>query len=504
MLSIAIGMASAFAHADAGPEPGSTSPHDAELAEQMLSLLADTDWDATYSDWRSEHPGAQCRRGEPIVMDPLRAEQWCHACTASLPDIQVEVRFHIGDLARDSQCRLRELEVTAQPAGAGAANLGSIAAIENTHRALIVAARQRFDVRQGSAFIDWVERGSAFWSSTAVVWHTENRVSYAFPRNPIGSGSRPPVVVLRSIDTALLEHIGELDRKLAGAVPAYTSPWRDTMRSELVAALAKAVPDAARLIESPDGERWEIARAVRELLEQGNATATARPRESSQSSKPDGSAELAESRALALFAADFLAHALEGAHAPEQVGGLRYGTTSLGLPGLSFEIYGREPGIDTVNLRYESPLLARIADELPDTTWGRYAFLELVRTGFRSAGSCNEGSEEPFLLVIERVEAALAHASASAHRAALLTYLAQAYETRWTVSRMTHFAFVSSELRKLGLNAERERATTRAAYRRIIEEFPNTEEATYARDRLLRLESDLAPDQLEYLCLMGC
>lgn len=93
-----------------------------------------------------------------------------------------------------------------------------------------------------------------------------------------------------------------------------------------------------------------------------------------------------------------------------------------------------ELGADWV---YQRNLLRRVWDEAPDTRWGQFAFALLQATGWDTSGTCSGGSEQ-FAPVIEKGELFLARREPESFLEAVVkTTVAQAHETKWSLSR-TH------------------------------------------------------------------
>jgi len=252
--------------------------------------------------------------------------------------------------------------------------------------------------------------------------------------------------------------------------------WRPVLRQHLSTALQPEFPNAARLIQDPQADVAEPLRdVVLALLKSAEAAPPGR-------------------HAMLLLAADQLAARLERQFDPTQhPEALK--DWDPAIPGLSYELHDRDPSY--AYSTYGHDLLLRIWEERPHSEWREFAFLELEDAGWSFSESCTR-SHAPFVEVIDRGAAYLDEHPGSAYRAALLLFLAQAHETRWTVSRMPN---APAALDGVAPHAEAARQAAVVYYGKVIAEFPQSAEAAYARERLESVQSGAPPNQWKYFCL---
>lgn len=177
-----------------------------------------------------------------------------------------------------------------------------------------------------------------------------------------------------------------------------------------------------------------------------------------------------------------------------------------------------ELGADWV---YQRDLVWRVWDEAPDTRWGHFAFALLQVTGWDTSGTCREGNDQ-FSRVIEEGERFLAHRQTTPFLVAVVrTTVAQAHETKWSVSRtraddLGVFGYV------LGRDApleRRERIATwarslvegdgREAQRRALDHYRSVQRSpaagrrlrAYAATKIRHLEAGENTRQYRYYCV---
>jgi hypothetical protein len=439
---------------------GSTS-----TASRMVDALTGADWGMAHAEWRAAHPAATCARAATTVAAPLRSEQWCFSCSEQAGDVLVESRFHLLDGAQDRVCRLYELQISARPQGRS-----------KLRSALEPVLTERRPASTVSSQATWQERDAERWQGLRV-WRNDVRVDYVYEGRPIAGAGEPrrePAVVLRSIEPSLL---ASTTADAASAVsPWDQAVWRSDLRVRLVAALEPEFHNAALLISDPAADVPEPRRDV--VLGLLRAAESAAP----------------ERRPVLLLAADQLAEGLakqaEGRASPAAA------DWDPDVPGLTYTL--KRPS-GNAHPTYHHDLLERVWAERRHSVWREFAFLELQHAGWDFSDSCARG-EMPFAEVIDRGTAYLDEHPDSTWRAAQLLFLAQAHETRWTVSRVVDERV---DVRGVGPHGEAAHQLAIAYYGRIAAEFPQSAEAAHARAQLARVDSDLPPSQWKYFCRKG-
>lgn len=471
----------------AAPPP---APEATATAERMFRAWVNVDWGAAHPEWLAEHPSAACRR--PSTRPSSRVDAWCFSCTETDADVVIESRFHVLDPARDRACRLLDVTIHAEAAKVRViqAERGYDFAESDFTSEIVRQLEARLHVRYPGVPVEtkssWLDLNTGIAHDDSIrIWQTDGRIYYVREDDetePDGFDWREPprvFAILRAIESRLTDD-RRTDREGDEESPApLEPPWRTELRERLGAALEREFPRAARLIEQADPETpgEERRHLVLDLLAAAEDS-------------------LPQRRAMLWLAADQLAAGFEDEH----------GWTSLepvdaddpgrreppedwdpGIPGLTFELEHSQCFIQ--NSAYHHDLLHRIWNELPHGEWRELAFLELQNGGWYF------GWESPnplkFEAVIAHGEAYLAEHPESPHRAAQLLLLAQAHETRWTVGRM-------KDPPALHGDAEQARAVAEAYYRKLVAEFPGSAEARQAEPRLVRLETDLPPDQWKF------
>lgn len=149
---------------------------------------------------------------------------------------------------------------------------------------------------------------------------------------------------------------------------------------------------------------------------------------------------------------------------------------------------------------YDHALLVRLWREFPDTEWGHVAYLHLLERSLWSGVSCPGPTTDLFHQVIERGEAYLAQRPGSAYRALVSFWLAQAYETWWSLGSARNDQYVSDP----GIYAEGMEGSRRAAmmlYGTVAEIAPDGALARYAADRRRALADRADTGQRRFYCI---
>jgi len=459
-------------------EPSPAPLSDVATAERMFRAWSSVEWGAAHPEWVAKHPGAGCRRPFPYPFT-YPDEPWCFSCAETDAEVVIESRFYVLDPARDRACRLLELQIRARSEDSS-----------EVLRQLETRLRERHAGVRVETEPSWWDPDAYRSDGSFRIWRTDGRIDFIYqlrddPRESTTHPNRGTIAVLRATESSLPEPHGgrstEHAESDAAAEPVEPS-WRPELRARLGTALQSEFPSAAQLIEHPEqvAHREPRRRLVLELL-----------------AAAEGSAP--ERRAMLWLAADHLAAGFARPEFWRPPPDEPVEDWNLGIPGLTYELGSREPG--DPHTVYHHDLLQRIWSELPHSEWRELAFLELQNGGWDFSPGCTGGNLK-FEPAIARGEAYLAEHPQS-HRAAQLLLLAQAHESRWSIGRsQTNDLFELDPA--LQQRAEEARATAESYYRRLVADFPDSPEAREAEPRLVRLETELPPNQWKFFCAPGC
>jgi len=245
---------------------------------------------------------------------------------------------------------------------------------------------------------------------------------------------------------------------------------------QLAEQLGAAFSRSAVLLASPGqptSDQLALRPALLELLEAANTS-------------------VPERRVLLLMAADRLADRLlvterQSSDWDEQ-------RQHLGTYGLTFQ-WNELGGA----WQYTHDLLWQIWKESGDTAWGDQAFVLLLSHGWDTRVGCENGSDQ-FRAVILNGEQSLRERPRSPNRAQVLLFLAQSYETWWSLSRASdRDDYVDPHKYQDGADAARQKAVN---YYETVLRLPDTsDQAASARLALPRLKLGIDTHQRRFYCI---
>ena len=209
----------------------------------------------------------------------------------------------------------------------------------------------------------------------------------------------------------------------------------------------------------------------------------------------------ADRRAALLLAAHFLAVRLEPTDVP----------SAEEVSGSADTDIERSDLIAGYRVRYVwSPLAARwvsdraflrgVWSNYADTTWGEAAFVELLARGWYEHPFCGEGADE-FREVIREGEAFLARSPRSRVRRDIVTMLAWAYETWWSLSRAATSDPYVPDPQAYAAGADAARARAIGYYEEALRLGLAGAVADDARGRLGKLRRRADTDQRIFHCV---
>jgi hypothetical protein len=157
-------------------------------------------------------------------------------------------------------------------------------------------------------------------------------------------------------------------------------------------------------------------------------------------------------------------------------------------------------------LAYNQDLLWRVWRELPDSTAGELAFVELQQRGWNtSSGEGCPTNPDFFRDVIDRGEVFLSQHPSTQFRKEVLFTLAVANESWWSIAQapagdgwVAEIPYPRKAINRQQAAAARDRAIS--YYQRIIELAPESPEAASAVRRLPRLKQGLDTGQRRFFC----
>ena len=150
---------------------------------------------------------------------------------------------------------------------------------------------------------------------------------------------------------------------------------------------------------------------------------------------------------------------------------------------------------------YRSDLLWRLWREFPASEEGEDAFVLLLRQGWDKSPCCLTG-EDSFHTVIEHGEEFLSNRPNTAHRQEVLFFLAQAYETWWSLSQVPEQNQEEGDpppaAYRAGAAAAREKAI--GYYGEIVAAAPESSEGACSRKPLGLLRENKDTHQRRFYC----
>lgn len=348
----------------------------------------------------------------------------------------------------------------------GSATGLTVAGLEVVQRALARRVSERFGAPEKPDQVH--DFGAGSWHHL-LRWETDELEIVVFIDEP---RDRQPRLGVRARHRHLLEALAD-DEKLYSIQYDYSSRLGMRVEEALVETLKERLPSLSRLL----GHEWpgvdEIATALLQLLESAPAEPT--------------------QQAPLLLAGDRLAERLQ-----------------LGLDSDYPKWDELRAELGRHGLRYESDHLAyswtylhdlqtRVWQEHPETKWGEYAFVLLLRRGMTPSVACAEGSDT-FRAVIQHGEEILRQRRESPRRLEVLFTVAQAYETWWSLSQASpEDGYARASDYQEG--AEEARRKAAAYYEEVVGMAPNSNEALYAQRRLPRLRLGVDTNQRTFYCI---
>jgi hypothetical protein len=295
--------------------------------------------------------------------------------------------------------------------------------------------------------------GVARWEE-GVRWHRNDRDVFLFrAARALGFSSRSSFLTRESEDEGEPNDISkEAERRLADG-------------------LRERFPDAAAAMPYDFVPQYQ-AEIRRGLVQALDARAVAAP----------------EDRALLTFAADRLARKLwveppAPSQHPELAPLLRRGLRFVGAPHGELSVYN-------------GALVGVVLRAWPETVWGQLAFVTRLHEGWTEG--CDD---QAFTHVIRHGNLWLQSHLESPWRAAVITTLARAYETKWALN-----GTFTADARENARVVTAEEAAARVRALRLYEELmrlaPGSKDAAYVRRRIVQIRANMTTSQYAYSCVI--
>ncbi len=433
----------------------SASPSAEDTAEKLWKEFQSVVWDSPYREWQRSRPETTCRQFRGDGTYSYADKEWCYRCQQEHSTGSGEWSFYLFDPAEPLVCRLQQFRAygTGHP----------LPALEEIHEGL--ALRLDAVYGPGEEPVEVHEFGSAFWSKV-LGWRTStleillyiDEGHYQGPRLGLLARHKPLLHALQESN-----RLREIERQRMGALKA-------ALERDLVEEIGSDFPEIVALFKEGKKDQLALRAAVENLIENAR---TAGP----------------ERRPALLLAADELAERIyfgepssDDWNQTREIFGLTYWWNAL-----------------AIGWEYQHDLLQRVRNEYGETLWGEYAVVLLLRMGCRSGACCPEGTDQ-FRVVIRTGEGFLARQSQDAHRLVVLSDLAEAYETWWSLSRAhENDSYVERSRYQEGADAAREKAI--AYYEGVLRLASESDEAALARRRLPRLKLGIDTNQRRFFCI---
>jgi hypothetical protein len=145
---------------------------------------------------------------------------------------------------------------------------------------------------------------------------------------------------------------------------------------------------------------------------------------------------------------------------------------------------------------YDGALIDVVLRRWPDTEWGQIAFVTRLYEGWTE--SC-DGDE--FAHVIRHGNAWLSSHASSPWRPAVMTAVARAYETLWALSG-TFTTNARENARRLTADQAAARIRAIELYEAVIRLAPRSQDAAYARRRIVQVRAHMTTSQDAYSCII--
>jgi hypothetical protein len=430
-------------------------------ASQQLQNVA---WGAAYSGWRRDHSQLACRQFPQGEHATLPDALWSHRCEQTAQGVKAEWLFYALNLDEPITPRLEQFRAIVE--GMPPASLEEIRRELSSRLSNRYGAAEKIDAPREPL----AEPGSVFWRNWQR-WRSGDLELYLYL---FEAQRQAPRLELQARRRPLLEALA-LERRLQESDLGRWSEAGTPLDLRLAKELGALFPGLSRLLASrqPERDQNTLRPAVIELLEAAN---TASP----------------ERRAMLLLAADRLA----GRLGPTERESPQWEQErkQLAAYGLNFE-WDELGG----SWAYTHDLLWRVWEDYAGMPWGEQAFLLLESRGWNTHVGCQAGSDE-FRMVIQTGERFLREYTESQNRPDVLLFVAQSYETWWSLSQAgERDDYVDPAKYQQGAGAARERAIR--LYEQLLATAPDGDGAARARQQLPRLKLGIDTVQRRFFCV---
>ncbi len=151
---------------------------------------------------------------------------------------------------------------------------------------------------------------------------------------------------------------------------------------------------------------------------------------------------------------------------------------------------------------YQRDLLWRVWQQYPETDWGERAFVVLLELGWDTSKTCAKGHEQ-FREIIRRGESFLQQRPTSAHRAAILLLVGQAYATWWSLSNETADSPMADYVdpKRYTEGAEQARLKAISYFEQVVQLAAETKFAEYAHQIIPALRKQQIQNTYKFFCV---
>jgi hypothetical protein len=463
-LCVSLTLAAALTGTGVAPVQRTSSP------DALATLLLQSVHGTPVSEWKTAAPAAtwQRYRGtyEPILETSEESAQhvvepggfWCAVATDHSGDVERVVVFFALRDTRPPACRIELMQgVAREPTEQQAAALfrDVSAAITQrlgvaAHGVVLNAADTPVPYGGGTGYPEGIDR----WDE-GVAWHQGDRDVFLFRAvRAVGFSSRSSLLTRDSEDGAEPTNVAaQAELRLA-----------DSLRERFPNAAA-AMPFAL----VPEHQA-EIRGALIHLLD---ARTTATP----------------EDVPMLTFAADRLARKLWVDRPP--AASLRRELAPLLRRGVRFV----DDPYDQLSL-YDGAFIRVLLRRWPETQWGQLAFVTYLYAGY-TEDTC-DGSA--YVKVIRQGNAWLQSHPESPWRTAVMTAVARAYETQWALNG-SFTADARENARVVTVAQAAARVNAIKLYGDVIRLAPTSQDAAYARRRIIQIRANMTTSQDAYSCV---
>jgi hypothetical protein len=432
-------------------------------AESIWKTFSAIQWSASYEDWKNHNSAAACVPYNPgfYTTGDMR-DDWSYRCVSQKP--RTEAYFFTLSPEDPPQARLEQVRISfSKP---------ELQPLLAAHQILAQHFNQLFGQGKKPG-LSLVELGSGYWKQT-LEWQTQELQILLYLDEPRDARRSQQLIVL-SRHKPLVEAMAEGRQKRERRM--YERPdYEKQMISDLTAALRGSFPELPSLLdrENQKPDQAHIKTAAFSVLQSAQTAPAAQ-------------------HPVLLLAADRIADRIFCEK--EEADGCKPLREEMAAKGLTLEL--AELGGGWV---YKHDLLWRVWKEAPETPWGEYAFLVLLRRGWSTSSVCADGSDR-FREVIPKGEAYLASHPASKYRSEILLMVAQAYETWWSLSKATRGEdYADPASYREGAQQAREKALQ--YYAEIAKlAAPGSDAALSVRRHLPRLKLGVDTGQRAFFCI---